>query len=156
MVSLDPEGAGAVAEHLDLAWPVRLDPQDGLLVRDVSQDGTKKKLGHALVDTRIGPESSASPPTSPNTPVHSVMHSRQFGHTLQGLACPVIAHGVLDGEHEQVSAPQLNPKSQRTHLGNRLLGLAATLRADLVPPLLRVHRSKASSTNSLLVLPVSY
>jgi hypothetical protein len=60
-------------------------------------------------------------------------------HALQGLARPVIGHGVLGGQHEQASAPQLDPESQGSHLSNRLLRPAAKLRADLVLPLLRVH-----------------
>ena len=65
-------------------------------------------------------------------------------NALQGLGRPVIDPGVPDGEHEQVAAPQLNTHTQGSHLRHRLPRLAEALRADLVSPLLRVHRSKPS------------
>jgi hypothetical protein len=65
-------------------------------------------------------------------------------NALQGLAHPVIDDGVLDNEHEQVAALQLNTESQGSHLRNRLLRLGATLWADPVLSLHPIHRSRLS------------
>jgi hypothetical protein len=60
-------------------------------------------------------------------------------NALQGLA-----HPVIDNEHEQVAALQLNTESQGSHLRNRLLRLGATLWADPVLSLHPIHRSRLS------------
>jgi hypothetical protein len=77
---------------------------------------------------------NALPPARPNA--------------LEHLARPVIDHGVLNREHEQVAAPQLDTESQGPQLRDRLLRLAATLRAELVLPLLPVHRPRLPASSA--------
>jgi hypothetical protein len=52
--------------------------------------------------------------------------------------------GVLKGEYERVPVPEFNADAQGSQLCDRLLRPAAILGADLVSPLIPVHRSKIS------------
>jgi hypothetical protein len=60
-------------------------------------------------------------------------------NALQDLDRPVIDPDALEIDHEPIAARELDTDAQRSQLRDHLLRLPATLREDLVPPLLPGH-----------------
>ena len=61
VVPLHREGRLAVAEHLDLAGRVGLDPDRRLGLADVAEQGTEQETGHAVIIPDWGPLQSPAP-----------------------------------------------------------------------------------------------
>jgi hypothetical protein len=59
----------------------------------------------------------------------------------------VIDPGVLEIDDEPIAARELDTDAQRSQLRDHLLGLPATLRENLVPPLLPGHGSRLVPNN---------
>ena len=49
VVALDCEGVGTAAQHLDLAWLVRLDPDGCIRLADVAKQRSHPHLGHSPI-----------------------------------------------------------------------------------------------------------
>src|SRR5215218_718327 len=67
---------------------------------------------------------------------------------LQDLDRPVIDPDVLEMDDEPIVARELDTDAQRSQLRDHFLRLAATLREDLVPPLLPGHGPRLAPTRA--------